>query len=311
MITYFTLFCPLLKVCVTAAVLTVENRNERMENRVVDEPSSSADIAFSCPFTPHTDVSSAFTNNSGKSNNGISRPASSGGANLPSIRKKPSRSPNNLFSTASFSDYDYIVKRSQKSLDRRRKDSINSISSPNNFTVSISAPFDKPPERDLQYGSRNLEELSRILIDSGRFNEARLVCLDILHKEASSTIGVYHCLVKSCLALRLDEQAVWACRQFLSNHFSAMDSHCTYVNTLIATKRFEEGVRACNNALRLYPNNDILLNLRGECYFALKDYRKAVGDFHKTVEIARASCGRPATSHGTLRSWERCTNPFS
>jgi tetratricopeptide (TPR) repeat protein len=267
----------------------------------MEPDSSEAGIAFSYPYP--------FNSNGLSGGNRKSQPP------LPAIstsKRRPSSTLNGLFCTASFTDYDYLVKRAQKSSDRRGKDRIHV--SVNQATLKVPtevANFTRPPARDLLYGSKNMEDLARMLIDTSRFNEARLLCLDILHKEASSTLGVYHCLVKSCVELGLDEQALWGCKQYLTDHAQSVDAHCTFINTLISVKRFGDGVVACNEALKLFCDNEIILNLRGECYFALKDYRKAVRDFHKTIEITRSGCGRPSTSNRALKSWERCTNPFA
>lgn len=218
----------------------------------------------------------------------------------PPSRARSPTPKSDLFSPLALESYSYLSKRINKSKDRRN-DAVLS-------DVVVSARYLPSPifvEKDLIFGTRNMERLAHILLSQGRLDEARKHFMEVIVREHSCDPSVYRGMIKCCLDLGLDNEAVWACVQFATDHSRLVAAHSTHIEVLMSLERYREAIEACNKALKTFPTNEVILNLRGRCYYERKEYRQAAGDFHKTIEINRAQRGQPTIKGTALPSWRK------
>lgn len=203
-----------------------------------------------------------------------------------------------LFSPLALDSYSYLSRRINKSLDRR-----NDAVLPEQFVSARYLPSPVAIEKDLIFGTRNMERLAHIFLSQGKLEEARKHFLEVIVKEHTCNESVYHGMINCCLDLNLEDEAVWACVQFATDHHRLVSAHSTHIELLMSLGRYREAVAICNKALKIFPNNETILNLRGKCHYERKEYRQAAGDFHKTIEINRAQRGQSTINGTALQSW--------
>lgn len=56
-------------------------------------------------------------------------------------------------------------------------------------------------------------------------------------------------------------------------------------NAAFSGGRYQEGIDAFSDAIKLAPTNHVLYSNRSACYASLKDYDAALADANKTVEL--------------------------
>lgn len=68
---------------------------------------------------------------------------------------------------------------------------------------------------------------------------------------------------------------------------------------------FKQGISTCNEGIIRFPSCEALFSLRGKSYYEVGQYKKAIQDFQKSIELARWRCGDPACVESSLKPWKR------
>jgi tetratricopeptide (TPR) repeat protein len=72
-----------------------------------------------------------------------------------------------------------------------------------------------------------------------------------------------------------------------------------------ANEDCKESIRLCNAALKLFPNDQRLFSLRGKAYYDHGEFKLALRDFDRSLELSRLSCGEAANHGKAMKSWLR------
>lgn len=82
-------------------------------------------------------------------------------------------------------------------------------------------------------------------------------------------------------------------------------AHYELCKQLLLLEEIDAGIEACAEGLRRFPDSEILYSLRGQFEYERGNYKHAVADFHKSIEIARKLEGRPPDLEYSLKTWQR------
>ena len=79
-------------------------------------------------------------------------------------------------------------------------------------------------------------------------------------------------------------------------------------------ENYKETLELCNEAIKMYVNNETLYFYRGLVYFNLQQYKKAIEDFDKIVNLDNETADvyyYKASSYFNLRKYEEAIEYFT
>lgn len=100
---------------------------------------------------------------------------------------------------------------------------------------------------------------------------------------------IYSLLIECYYAQELWKRAVSVAREFIAKYPDAVTAHCTLAWCLRQDNQLRDAVEAASLGISTLPPSEGLImlhDIRGKCLYDLGDYKKAVADFQRAVELS-------------------------
>jgi tetratricopeptide (TPR) repeat protein len=187
-----------------------------------------------------------------------------------------------------------------KSEASRHSNEVNIFGTTNDEEISIAT------SSSTSLSSDNAQSMGRSLMNASQYTLAFPILENAIYEnQYDCPPSTYLNAIECGLKIKNFKSSLAIAQIFLKKFPDLPLPYYDLARCLKASNQIDAAIAVCSNGLQKFPSSDLLRSLRGKYHYENANYKQAVADFHKSIELSRRLEGAKASSEYALKPWLR------